>query len=98
MKRSSSTRPAAVASSFPIQPPARPPHVELLGYEVGARRPIPDGTRADDVWATRVWIEVASLSGDGLTRAAALPGGMRAALLPDPDGHLIVLVETGEPA
>ena len=81
----------------PMRPPEKPPHVELLGYETGARRPMPDGTRADDVWATRVWIEVASLSGDGLTRAAALPGGARAVLLHQPDGHLVVLVENGEP-
>lgn len=82
----------------PMQPPERPPHVELLGYETGARRPMPADTRADDVWATRVWIEVASLSGDGLTRAASLPGGARAALLHDPDGHRIVAMEGGEPA
>ena len=81
----------------PMRPPEKPPHVELLGYETGARRPMPDGTRADDVWATRVWIEVASLSGHGLTRAASLPGGARAALLHDPDGHLVVLVENGQP-
>ena len=82
----------------PLRPPEAPPHVELLGYEVGARRPMPSGTRADDVWATRVWIEVASLSGDGLTRAASLPGGVRAALVHDPDGHIVVLMENGEPA
>ena len=79
----------------PMQPSGKPPHVELLGYEVGTRRPMPEGTRADDVWATRTWIEVASLSGDGLTRAASLPGGVRAALVHDPDGHLVVLVESG---
>ena len=82
----------------PMLPPARPPHVELLGYEVGARRPMPEDTRADDVWATRIWIEVASLSGDVLAGAASLPGGGRAALVHDPDGHLVVLMESGEPA
>ena len=79
----------------PMRPPAKPPHVELLGYEVGARRPMPVDTRADDVWATRVWIEVATLSGDHVTRAAALPGGARAALLSDPDGHMVVVFEAG---
>ncbi len=82
----------------PMRPPEAPPHGELLGYEAGSRRPMPEGTRADDAWATRVWIEVASLSGDGLTRPASLPGGVRAALLHDPDGHLVVLMENGEPA
>ncbi|RYB07096.1 VOC family protein [Lichenibacterium ramalinae] len=82
----------------PLIPPEAPPHVELLGYRTGQRRPMPAGTRGDDIWATRVWIEVASLSGDGLTRAAALPGGLRAALVHDPDGHAVVLLENGEPA
>ena len=82
----------------PLRPPEKPPHVELLGYEVGARRPMPDDSRADDIWATRVWLEVASLPGDGLTRTALLPGGQRAALLHDPDGHLVVLVEDAAPS
>ena len=82
----------------PLMPPEAPPHVELLGYRTGLRRPMPEGTHGDDAWATRVWIEVGSLSGDGLTRAAALPGGLRAALVHDPDGHAVVLLENGEPA
>lgn len=77
----------------PMLPVAKPPHVELLGYEVGARRPMPEGTRADDVWATRVWVEVAALPEDAPAPAASLPGGARAALLRDPDGHLVVLAE-----
>jgi catechol 2,3-dioxygenase-like lactoylglutathione lyase family enzyme len=82
----------------PLMPPEAPPHVELLAYEVGLRRPMPADTRADDLWATRTWIEVGSLSGDDLTRTATLPAGIRAALLHDPDGHAIVLMEIGEPA
>lgn len=82
----------------PMQTPDAPPHVELLGYETGPRRPMPPGTGADDVWSTRTWIEVASLSGDGLTRAASLPNGVRAALIHDPDGHAIVLMENGGPS
>ena len=82
----------------PVKPPETPPHVELLGYESGTRRPMPPDTRADDMWATRTWLDVSSLSGDGLTRAAALPGGTRAALRHDPSGHLFVLLEDGEPA
>ena len=82
----------------PVKPPETPPHVELLGYETGTRRPMPADTRADDIWATRTWLDVSSLSGDGLTRAAALPGGTRAALRHDPSGHLFVLLEDGAPA
>lgn len=82
----------------PLKPPEAPPHVELLGYRTGPRRPMPEGTRADDVWATCTVVVVESLSGDGLTRAAALPGGIRAALLHDPDGHAVMVMETGEPA
>lgn len=81
----------------PMKPPEAPPHVELLAYETGTRRPMPDGTRADDIWSTRVFIEVAATSGDGLPGVVALPGGNRAALMHDPDGHAFVLVEPGEP-
>ncbi len=82
----------------PVKPPEAPPHVELLDYATGTRRPMPGDTRADDVWATRIWFEVVSLSGDALTRAVSLPGATRAALRHDPDGHAFVLAETGEPA
>ncbi len=81
----------------PMMPPEAPPHLELLAYETGMRRPMPDGTRGDDIWSTRVWIEVAAPSGDDLPGAVALPGGNRAALVRDPDGHAFVLVEPGEP-
>ena len=37
----------------PMTLPQQPPHVELLGYEVGRRRPMPPETRADDIWSTR---------------------------------------------
>ena len=65
-----------------------PPHVEVLGYEVGTRRPMPEGTRADDVWATRVWVETAHLS---IGIDGPMPAGPGPALLRDPDGHLVVL-------
>lgn len=81
----------------PLLPPEAPPHVELLAYEVGLRRPMPAHTRADDLWSTRTWIEVSSLSGDGLPRAATLTAGIRAVVLHDPDGHTVVLMENGEP-
>ncbi len=81
----------------PLLPPEAPPHVELLAYEAGLRRPMPAGTQADDLWATRTWIEVASLAGDGITQSLALAAGVRAALLHDPDGHAVVLMESGEP-
>ena len=34
----------------PLVLPQVPPHLELLGYEVGSRRPMPPGTRVADLW------------------------------------------------
>jgi len=77
----------------PMMLPVRPPHVELLGYEVGRRRPMPPDTRADDIWATRIWFEVDSLDGAAVDRAAVFDDGTRALHLSDPAGHAVVLVE-----
>ena len=76
----------------PMMLPVRPPHVELLGYEVGRRRPMPPETRADDIWSTRIWIEVESLAG-AADRAIVFPDGTRALHMSDPDGHAVVLAE-----
>ena len=65
-----------------------PPHLELLAYAVGTRRPMPVDSRADDVWATRVWMGAEGLSREGSTM---LDDGSRAVLVHDPDGHAIVL-------
>ena len=58
-----------------LEPPQAPPHVELLGYEVGSRRPMPKDTRPSDVWATRTVLDATGLEA--------------AALLRDPDGHML---------
>ncbi len=71
----------------PLQLLEEPPHLELLGYAVGTRRPMPRASRADDVWATRVWMEAEALP----PTSAVLDDGWRATLVHDPDGHAIVL-------
>ncbi len=82
---------------IPMRPPEAPPHVELLAYETGARRSLPERTRADDVWATRVWIDVAALPTEDTSKVVSLAGGRRATLRHDLDGHLVVLVEEVTP-
>lgn len=77
----------------PMTLPQQPPHVELLGYAVGRRRPMPPDTRADDIWATRMWIAVESLHGVAVDRATMFRDGTRALRVRDPDGHAVVLVE-----
>ncbi len=77
----------------PLMLPVQPPHVELLGYEVGLRRPMPPDTRADDIWSTRMWIEAESLAGAAVDRVAVFEDGTRALPVRDPDGHAVVLVE-----
>ncbi len=77
----------------PMMLPVRPPHVELLGYEVGRRRPMPPDTRADDIWSTRIWIEVESLAAAAVDRATVFRDGTRVLRVGDPDGHAVVLVE-----
>ena len=46
----------------PLELSEAPPHLELLGYEVGSRRPMPPGTCVADLWSTRVFIEGRSSS------------------------------------
>ena len=81
-----------------------PPHVELLGYLVGERRPIDGATRSNDIAATCFVLDT-----DGLdTIAEALitrgvpfvsPGvvtlaaGVRAIAVLDPDGHRFIVEE-----
>jgi hypothetical protein len=80
------------------------PRLELLHYHVGARRPIPRDTASNDIVATHCAVRVASL---GATAAALarrgtpladqdlmiLNGGIRAALVPGPDGHRFLVEE-----
>ena len=78
--------------------------MELLRYHVGTRRPIPPGTASNDILATHCALRVASL--DATTAALArrgtpvaddhlmtLRGGIRAALIPGPDGHRFLVEE-----
>ena len=65
----------------PLTPPETPPHVELLGYEAGRRRPMPADTRADDIWATRTVLGATALDGPKLRH--------------DPDGHFLLLIPEG---
>ncbi len=75
----------------PLVLPEVPPHLELLGYEVGSRRPMPPGTRAADLWATRILIDGAMIPDDEAARVALLSGGARSVLIHDPDGHALVV-------
>ena len=81
---------------------AGPPHVELLGYRKPAGHPIPPGTKANDVFADRLVLQVDNLPClvDALRAenvafvspgVVALPHGQHAALVRDPSGHLLLL-------
>jgi catechol 2,3-dioxygenase-like lactoylglutathione lyase family enzyme len=88
-----------------LAPDGPAPRMELLHYHVGTRRPIPAGTASNDITATHCVVRVASLdataaalTGLGVPLAGddlmILRGGVRAALIPGPDGHRF-LVEEG---
>ena len=79
-----------------------PPHVELLGYKVGPRRPIDESTTSSDIAATHIILETTDLAGVVETLIAAearfispgivlLPDGARAIMVLDPDGHRFVV-------
>ena len=80
-------------SVVPLVLPETPPHLELLGYAVGSRRPMPPGTRVADLWATRVLVE-GILGGDA--RTTLMPDRTRSLLIHDPDGHALVVADGGE--
>jgi catechol 2,3-dioxygenase-like lactoylglutathione lyase family enzyme len=85
--------------------PDRPaPRLELLRYHAATRRPISPGTASNDIAATHAAVRVASLdeAAAALTRRGTpladndlmiLRGGMRAALVAGPDGHLFLVEE-----
>ena len=71
--------------------PAQPaPHVELLGYRAPSGRPAPP-LQPGDIAASRLVFQVDSLAGQ--PGAAVLSNGTRAALMHDPDGHALLLLE-----
>jgi catechol 2,3-dioxygenase-like lactoylglutathione lyase family enzyme len=71
-----------------LQPKQATPHVELLAYHSPRGRPTAPHA-ANDIAATRLVLEVSGLPDPALT----LADGTRAALLRDPDHHLLVLLD-----
>ena len=94
-----------VTGMAPVNPP---PHVEMLGYLVGERRPIDGATRSNDIAATHFVLAtstlepiVEALTSDSVRFVSpgivALADGTRAIMVLDPDGHRFV-VEEARPA
>jgi catechol 2,3-dioxygenase-like lactoylglutathione lyase family enzyme len=80
------------------------PRMELLRYHAGTRRPIPHDTASNDIVATHSVVRVASLDATAAALARRgtpladhdlmiLRGGIRAALVPGPDGHRFLVQE-----
>ena len=88
-----------------MAPRVAPPHVELLCYHVGARRPVDGHARADDLAATFFVLETPDIEpvveALAATEAAhfvspgivTLADGTRAACVLDPDGHRFIIEE-----
>ena len=87
-----------------LAPDLPAPRMELLHYHVGTRRPIPADTASSDIVATHSVVRVASLDGTAAALARCgtplsgddlmiLHGGIRAALVPGPDGHRFLVEE-----
>ena len=85
-----------------LDPAQTPPHVELLGYKVGARRPITQDTTSADLAATHFIMETDDLDAvvEALTECqarfvspgvVALEDGAAAVMVLDPDGHRFVV-------
>jgi catechol 2,3-dioxygenase-like lactoylglutathione lyase family enzyme len=83
------------------------PHMELLQYHAGTRRPIPHGTASNDIAATHSVVQVASL--DATAEALARHGtplasddlmtlheNIPAALVSGPDGHRFLVEQRAE--
>lgn len=96
--------PGARVTVTGLAPVHAPPHVELLGYHVGERRPIAGATRADDIAATCFVLETNDLAAvaEALTEAGAtfvspglvaLADGRHALAVLDPDGHRFIVEE-----
>jgi catechol 2,3-dioxygenase-like lactoylglutathione lyase family enzyme len=99
--------PDATVSVTGLHPERQPtPHVELLGYAVGRRWPVPSVTMANDIAATQLVMRAASLPpivAALRARAArfispgvvAMDNGDQAIAVLDPDGHRIVVIGEG---
>lgn len=96
--------PDAAVTVTGLNPIGAPPHVELLGYKVGSRRPIARDTRADDIAATmfvmqtdalapvvdRLLASKAAFISPGIVRLA---DGAKAIATFDPDGHRLIIMQ-----
>ncbi|MEO8714470.1 MAG: VOC family protein, partial [Acetobacteraceae bacterium] len=70
------------------------PHVELLAYRTPRGRPASAFPKPSDIAADRLIVQVDDLAAMiDATAIVALADATRAALLRDPDGHLIVVME-----
>ncbi len=100
--------PGAKVSVTGLEPPRQAtPHVELLGYETGTRRPISATTLSSDIAATRFVMRAAALPAvvEALTMLKAeflSPGivtfdnGDQVIAVLDPDGHRVVVLQEND--
>lgn len=77
----------AIVEVVALEPTVTTPHVELLAYRSPPVRPAGPHA-ANDIAATRLVLTVDALP----TPRVSLADGTKAALIRDPDGHLLVLV------
>ncbi len=80
--------PHDVVDVLALRTEASTPHVELLGYHAGARRPMPQDAGPANIAATRLVFAVDTVL-DG-TGVLTLEGGAKALSLTDPDGHRLI--------
>jgi catechol 2,3-dioxygenase-like lactoylglutathione lyase family enzyme len=73
-----------------VSPEQATPHIELLGYRVPKGRPAA-ASRPSDLAATRLMLRVDTLVQH--PAATRLADGSRAALIHDPDGHALLLLD-----
>ena len=87
-----------------LAPEKTPPHVEMLGYLVGERRPIDGATRSNDIAATHFVLEtddiepiIASLTAGSVRFISpgivTMGNGTRSIMVLDPDGHRFMIEE-----
>lgn len=100
--------PQVQANVIALQPHIEgPAHVELLGYEQPAGRAIPVDVKSNDIAADRLILQVRNLP-ELMARLEAentefisqgivkLRDGQRAALIKDPTGHMLLLMESDD--
>jgi catechol 2,3-dioxygenase-like lactoylglutathione lyase family enzyme len=91
--------PGAVVEVVALNPREATPHLELLAYRTPRGRANPAPLQGADIAADRLVLEVDDLTAilhrlpGSPPRLHQLQNGDKAALLPDPNGHLLVLIE-----